>query len=74
MDDMNKLFPAGPEAVPAAYRLPDLVEQREYLVAGELRNWNGPFQEVLSPIGVQGQPTIIGRYPLQGEKIGRAHV
>lgn len=38
MDDMNKLFPAGPEAVPAAYRLPDLVEQREYLVAGELRN------------------------------------
>lgn len=68
MDDMNKLFPAGPEAVPAAYRLPDLVEQREYLVAGELRNWNGPFQEVLSPIGVQGQPTVIGRYPLQGEK------
>ena len=44
MDDMNKLFPAGPEAVPAAYRLPDLVEQREYLVAGELRNWNGPFE------------------------------
>ena len=38
MDDMNKLFPAGPEAVPAAYRLPDLVEQREYLPAGDRKS------------------------------------
>lgn len=41
-------FPA-PETIPAEFRLTPL-DQRDYLLDGELRQWRGPVQEVLSPI------------------------
>ena len=46
--------------------------QREYLINGELRVWDGEMQEIRSPIYVKTasgivQP-VIGSYPLLGEK------
>ncbi|MCG3138500.1 MAG: NADP-dependent glyceraldehyde-3-phosphate dehydrogenase [Phycisphaerae bacterium] len=56
------------ETIPAEHRLDQPIEQREYLINGELRNWSGPMQTVLSPIylraGSEVQPATIGRYPL----------
>lgn len=52
--------------------VPVPLEQREYLVGGELRTWDGPVQEVHSPIampqavGAAG-PAVLGHYPLLGE-------
>jgi glyceraldehyde-3-phosphate dehydrogenase (NADP+) len=51
---------------------PVLVEQREYLIDGQLRAWDGPVQEVRSPV-IAGQPEataepiVLGHYPLLGE-------
>ena len=63
-------FPAALD-VPAAARLGTPIEQREYLVAGELRSWDGATQEVLSPIcdEAPGGPRQIalGSVPLLGE-------
>lgn len=66
MEGIGKLFPAGMEDVPAEFRLPDFVDQHEYLINGELRLWHGDFQEVFSPIGMGGaqEGSRIGRYPL----------
>ncbi|MFZ5569277.1 MAG: NADP-dependent glyceraldehyde-3-phosphate dehydrogenase [Thermodesulfobacteriota bacterium] len=53
--------------VPAEYRI-DAVDQREYLINGEIRTWDGPRQEVLSPIFLQSgrglYPKQLGCYPL----------
>jgi glyceraldehyde-3-phosphate dehydrogenase (NADP+) len=47
------------------------VDQREYLVNGELRRWSGPVQEVRSPVYVKTAgglaPKVVGSYPLLGE-------
>jgi len=58
--------------LPAELALAGRVEQREYLVDGELRFWDGPLQEVVSPI-CDETPTgpvqrVIGSFPLFGEK------
>lgn len=60
-------FPQSMAEIPAEYRQ-ERCDQRHYLVNGELREWGGPFQEVLSPIcfftpdGPQRQG--IGSFPL----------
>jgi glyceraldehyde-3-phosphate dehydrogenase (NADP+) len=64
-------FPTRAE-IPPEVRLDTPPEQREYLVAGALRTWDGAMQEVLSPIceeSAEGprQPAI-GRVPLLGER------
>lgn len=49
-----------------------LIEQREYLVNGELRIWNGAMNEVVSPVSIikEGsvQKNIIGSTPMLTEK------
>ncbi len=64
------LFPA-PEDIPVQHQLPAPVELRTYLVAGELRQWEGPAQEVFSPVCVRtpaGPERVrIGSFPLMGE-------
>ncbi|PKN11732.1 MAG: NADP-dependent glyceraldehyde-3-phosphate dehydrogenase [Deltaproteobacteria bacterium HGW-Deltaproteobacteria-4] len=64
------IFPHNMEAIPAEYRQ-ERFEQRHYLINGELRLWNGPFQEVSSPICFSGadgpQQVAIGAFPLLGE-------
>lgn len=46
---LAQLFPT-PEAISAEYRVPAPVDQRAYLVAGELRLWEEPCKTVLSPV------------------------
>lgn len=60
------------QAIPAAFALPELIDQRTYLSDGELVNWDGPTHEVFSPICMhtpEGAKRIkIGSYPVCTEK------
>jgi glyceraldehyde-3-phosphate dehydrogenase (NADP+) len=49
---LSKLFPAENE-IPEKYRIANVIEQREYLINGELRIWNGNLSPVLSPVFVR---------------------
>jgi glyceraldehyde-3-phosphate dehydrogenase (NADP+) len=57
-------------AVPASARPDAPIEQRDVLVGGELRQWDGAMRELLSPIGEEagGGPRQIaaGSHPLLG--------
>ena len=60
------------KGLPAELALAGPVEQREYLVDGEIRLWDGPVQEVTSPV-CDETPTgpvqrVIGSFPLFGAK------
>ncbi len=61
------VFPT-PGRIPPAHRPGAAAEQREYLVDGELRVWEGPLQEVLSPLRVRAGSALrrrrLGAYPL----------
>jgi glyceraldehyde-3-phosphate dehydrogenase (NADP+) len=61
------VFPTSGE-VPPAYRPGPLLEQRCYLVGGKLRTWDGPLQEVFSPLRMRAGPSTrrrrLGAYPL----------
>ena len=46
------LSPAEDE-IPAEYRITEMIRQDYYLIGGELRRWEGPLQEVLSPVQLQ---------------------
>jgi len=67
-EQLEKLFPETEEAVPAEYRLPAEIHQREYLSGGEMRPWNGDVHTVVSPIGIRTanglERKVIGSYPL----------
>lgn len=63
-------FPA-PEQVPAAHRL-EPVRQREWLAGGRLHHWEGPVQEVVSPVCLRGPdgaltPAVLGHHPALDE-------
>jgi len=65
---LEELFPRETD-LPAEHVPADLpLEQREYLVDGALRRWDGPLQEVLSPVclreGDRVTPRRLGAYPL----------
>ena len=64
---LEHLFPTLAE-IPERYRPGAPIEQREYLVDGELRRWDGPLAAVRSPIfmaGEQGdQQVVLGSTPL----------
>lgn len=51
---LSKLFPSENE-IPEKYRIANVIEQREYLINGELRIWNGNLSPVLSPVFVQNE-------------------
>ena len=57
--------------IPQACRLEEACRQREYLVDGELRRWEGPVQEVFSPVLIERGGRLlrkaVGSYPLLGE-------
>ncbi|MBA4367300.1 MAG: NADP-dependent glyceraldehyde-3-phosphate dehydrogenase [Desulfobacterium sp.] len=65
-EQMNNIYPKE-NSIPAEYRIKEIF-QKEYLMDGEIRTWNGPQQEVLSPIYLQGDkglyPKKLGSYPL----------
>ena len=64
---LDHLFPRLTD-IPDAWRPDAPVEQREYLVNGELRRWDGPLAPVRSPIFLatdQGdEQVILGSTPL----------
>ena len=47
MTALDTLFPSE-EQIPPGVRLPAYLEQREYLVGGELRTWAGELNPVLT--------------------------
>jgi len=64
------IFPSL-EKIPQQHRLKTPVEQRDYLINGELRTLDGVTQEVFSPVCVNTadgpQPFRIGSFPLMTE-------
>jgi len=65
------VFP-GEKDIPAEFDLQTPYDQKEYLVNGELRYWEGPMQEVFSPVCIKTSSGLsqkmIGQYPLLTEK------
>lgn len=63
---LDTLFPTLAE-IPEQYCLGEPIEQRDYLVDGQLRTWNGPLATVRSPVFLateQGdQQVILGSTP-----------
>jgi len=64
--ELTAAFPASGN-LPPEYTLPQPVNQREYLVDGELRTWEGPVQEVISPVRLADSAglssVVLGHYP-----------
>ncbi|WP_095153520.1 NADP-dependent glyceraldehyde-3-phosphate dehydrogenase [Pseudomonas sp. Irchel 3E13] len=64
---LDTLFPTA-EEIPEAYRLGEPLEQRDYLVNGELRRWDGPLATVRSPVwlreGDEEHQVLLGSAPL----------
>jgi len=65
-EQLENLFPQANE-IPQAFQIQE-VHQREYLINGELRPWDGPTQEVVSPVFIRTEQglvrKVIGSYPL----------
>ncbi|MBP6977513.1 MAG: NADP-dependent glyceraldehyde-3-phosphate dehydrogenase [Bacteroidales bacterium] len=70
-DYVNHLFPSLSE-IPEEFLPGEPVHQKEYLINGRLQKWEGPVQEVLSPVmiseGRDAKPFLLGSYPLLTEK------
>ncbi|MGV8087132.1 MAG: aldehyde dehydrogenase family protein [Candidatus Woesearchaeota archaeon] len=68
MNNFDKnIFPKENE-IPEQYRISPM-HQKQYLVNGELREWTGPTQEVLSPIMIRDdngnlKQKVLGSYPM----------
>ena len=69
---LARLFPRADD-IPQEQRLPAPIHQRDYLVNGELLQWQGASKKVLSPVctrAANGEVTQveIGSYPVMGEE------
>lgn len=64
---LSNLFPEE-SSIPEQYQLRAYVEQREYLINGQLRQWTGTLNPVASPVYIKKSETltqkIIGSTPL----------
>jgi len=71
MEKIDSLFPDEGD-VPHEFDVETPINQTEYLVNGELRHWDGPVQQVLSPVFVRTSSglsqKIIGSHPLLTEE------
>lgn len=67
MAALDNIFPSEKD-IPAQWQLTGFIEQREYLVDGALRTWDGPVNEIVSPVSVNNTKHIIGSTPLLTEK------
>lgn len=69
--DLQSIF-SEIESTPDAYVIKEPIEQREYLINGEMKTWNGKLNPVVSPLfrktsnGFEQQ--VIGSTPLLTEK------
>jgi glyceraldehyde-3-phosphate dehydrogenase (NADP+) len=68
---VESIFPTA-DQIPHAFRLQAPVHQREYLIDGELRRWEGEVETVVSPIHIWTDaglaPAQIGSFPLLSEQ------
>ena len=57
------------QAIPENYQIDATLDQRTYLVGGELKSWKGPVSEVYSTISSTSsyKPTLLGTIPDMGE-------
>ncbi len=71
VEKLTGIFPEEGQ-IPEAFQLQQPLHQREYLVNGEMRSWNGTTSEVYSPICIRTtngiQRKLIGSYPIATEK------
>jgi acyl-CoA reductase-like NAD-dependent aldehyde dehydrogenase len=69
-EKIQNLFPSETE-IPEKYQLKEILNQKAYLVNGEMRYWDGTSQEVFSPIFLKTPEGLkqkqIGSYPILGE-------
>lgn len=67
VSELENLFPTE-DQIPSEYNLTEPIEQREYLVNGEMRVWAGKTQDVWSPVYVRTDKGLeqkrIGSYPI----------
>ncbi|QJW89654.1 NADP-dependent glyceraldehyde-3-phosphate dehydrogenase [Spirosoma taeanense] len=68
---LAQLFPSESQ-IPEQYHIEPL-HQREYLINGEMRPWNGPVSEVYSPVCVPQpdgtlQRKLVGSFPVTTDK------
>jgi glyceraldehyde-3-phosphate dehydrogenase (NADP+) len=74
LENIGSIFPEK-SAIPAEYDLTTQVNQTNFLINGELRQWDGPMQEVLSPVCIRTSEGLsqvsIGHYPLLTETEAR---
>lgn len=56
--------------IPEEYKITELIEQKEYLVGGDLKKWDGATTEVFSTISSteEYKPTLLGSIPDMGEE------
>lgn len=68
---LSSIFPSV-ENIPEAFRISQPIDQREYLINGELRIWEGNLNPVLSPVfikeGDEYRQKVIGSTPLLTSK------
>ena len=66
-DFLANLFPSA-SSIPSSFAIGSYLEQREYLINGELRKWTGTLNPVTSPVFIKEekgyQQKIIGSTPL----------
>ena len=66
-NELENLFPSENQ-IPKEFNLTSPIEQREYLVNGEMRQWKGKTQDVWSPIYLKTKDGFeqkrIGSYPI----------
>ncbi|WP_018621808.1 NADP-dependent glyceraldehyde-3-phosphate dehydrogenase [Spirosoma luteum] len=67
---LTSLFPANGDQIPAEYHI-EPIHQREYLLNGEMRSWDGPFSDVYSPVCLPDangtlQRQLVGSFPVTG--------
>lgn len=64
---LDNLYPSADE-IPEQFRAGPAIEQREYLVNGELHQWQGPLAPVLSPVSLKTdaglESVVLGSTPL----------
>jgi len=70
-EKVKQIFPKDSD-IPQQFNITEPLRQTEYLVNGKLSRWNGPAQNVLSPIctnlGSETKQKVLGSYPLLTEK------
>jgi glyceraldehyde-3-phosphate dehydrogenase (NADP+) len=66
-NSLAKIFPEA-SSIPEQYKIGSYLEQREYLIDGELRLWNGDLSPVVSPVFIRDgngmKQSVIGSTPL----------